>query len=665
MLKPNQKINLSSYLLGILRDKSCCHWCHVMEQESFEDEEVAQLLNEGFVAIKVDREERPDIDLLYMNVCQNLTGSGGWPLTVLLTPDRKPFFAGTYFPKRDRYGRPGLLTMLAAVREKWREDRERFERAGSEILDALAPRLEASQSGEGGPDLLKNCYRYLNNIFDPVYGGFGNAPKFPTPHHLLFLLRYWQRYHEDTALEMVEKTLLGMYCGGIFDHIGFGFSRYSTDGKWLVPHFEKMLYDNALLAYVYLEAYQATRKQFYARVAREIFLYILRDMASPEGGFYSAEDADSEGVEGKFYLWTPEKVKEVLGAEDGEYFCSCFGITKRGNFEGKNIPNLIGRRPGGYTAAQPPAENENIPPIPDERITAAREKLFSAREKRVHPFKDDKILTAWNGLMIAALARGAWVLEEEEYARRAEQAVRFLMSHLRSKDGRLLARYREGEAAFPGYLDDYAFLVWGLLELYQATFMPDYLADALELTGQMQELFWDREKGGFYFTGSDATHLPARPKEIYDGAIPSGNSVAALNLLRLARLTGNSKLEQSAAEQLRAFGGTVAAAPAGCTFYLCALDFTLGPGMDIVLAGERNAADTEELLNILRTSYLPRATSLLRPGGKEGEKLTRLAPFTADHHPVEHRATIYICQNYSCSPPVTDTEELKKLLKGA
>lgn len=626
-----------------------------MERESFEDEDVAKALNEGFVAVKVDREERPDLDMLYMNVCQALTGSGGWPLTVFLTPDMKPFFAGTYFPKRARYGRPGLLEILAAIREKWTTDRESIEKAGSDILNALKPQIAVAGAGDPDPELFKRCYAYLRKNYDPVYGGFRDAPKFPTPHQFLFLLRYWRRYDEPEALEMVEKTLQSMYCGGIFDHIGFGFSRYSNDRRWLVPHFEKMLYDNALLAYVYLEAFQATGKEFYSGIARDIFAYVLRDMTSSEGGFYSAEDADSEGVEGKFYLWSPEEVKEVIGNEDGEYFCGYYDITDKGNFEGRSIPNLIRRRDQVFGEDGLPAQNE--------RLRSARRKLFEAREKRVHPYKDDKILTSWNGMMIAALARGAWVLGDGKYACTAEKAARFLLTRLRNDKGRLLARYRDGEAAYTGYLDDYAFLAWGLIELYEATFDPDFLSEALKLTSQMRELFWDEEKGGFYFTGRDAEELVARPKEIYDGAIPSGNSVAALNILRLARLTGDSDLEQLAAAQLRAFGGTVAAAPAGYTFYLCALDFALGPAIEIVLAGERDSEDTRELLQVLQSAYLPQAAVLLRPEGKEGEKVQKLAPYTAGYRPLDGRAAVYLCRDYACQAPVTEPEELERLIK--
>lgn len=640
---------------------STCHWCHVMERECFEDEEVAALLNQGFVSIKVDREERPDIDSVYMNVCQAMTGSGGWPLTVFLTPERHPFFAGTYFPKGSRYGRPGLIDLLTAIREKWETDREELQGLGKEIMGRIAEQMMESVPGEPNPELLQSGYQSLANSFNPVYGGFGGAPKFPTPHHLLFLLRCWKRFQDANALEMVEKTLLAMYCGGIFDHIGFGFSRYSTDRQWLVPHFEKMLYDNALLSLAYLEAYQATGNTFYAGVAKKIFTYILRDMTSPEGGFYTAEDADSEGVEGKFYLWSPDEVKEVLGEDDGEYLCGLYDIREKGNFEGKNIPNLLDKMLDISldSVMGPDKAGERGNPLISERVDALRKKLFAAREKRIHPFKDDKILTSWNGLMIAALARGAWVLGEQSYAEAAEKAVHFLLEKLRRDDGRLLARYRDGDAAYPAYLDDYAFLTWGLLELYQATFQVEYLEEAIRLTREMLTLFWDEQDGGFYFSAHDQEEgLDARGKEISDMAIPSGNSAAAWNLLHLARLTGAREFDELAHRQLRSFAGAVRSAPHACTFYLCALDFYLGPPQEIVVTGERDDERTREMLDVLRSAYLPQAALLFYQEGNEGNRIAALAPYAADKRPIDGGAAVYICENYACRRPVTSPEEL-------
>lgn len=672
---------------------STCHWCHVMERESFEDEEVARLLNENFVSIKVDREERPDIDHIYMTVCQTLTGSGGWPLTVLMTPEKKPFFAGTYFPKHSRYKMPGLMEILEKVAETWRTKRDALVRDGDRIAEAVQPQFEAKPGGRlTEEDLKKACDQFARD-FDAEFGGFGGAPKFPTPHNLSFLLRHWKRSGEEKALQMVEKTLDSMYRGGIYDHIGFGFSRYSTDRIWLAPHFEKMLYDNALLAQVYLEAAQATGRDGYARVAREIFTYVLRDMTSPEGAFYSAEDADSEGVEGKFYVWTPEEVKAVLGEEDGETFCRLYGITEEGNFEGKSIPNLIKSGPewgpagvvseweltgkgteegparavpGKAPAKAKPAGRTASGGEAGElrrKLAAWRQKLFAARERRVHPHKDDKVLTAWNGLMVAALAKGAAVLSEPDYSRAAARAVDFILQRLRRADGRLLARYRNGEAAYPAYLDDYAFLTWGLLELYGATFDPRYLREAMALAEQVKRLFWDEEKGGYYFYGEDSEELLARPKEVYDGALPAGNSVMLLNLLRLARLTGDSVLEEMAARQVEAFAGEVKRHPRAFTHFLTGVQFALGPAREIVIAGREGDGAVRDMIGAVQQMFLPESVAVFKPEGEAGEEIGELAPFTRDTRAVGGLATAYVCQEFACRAPVTDAEELRELLQ--
>lgn len=428
---------------------SCCHWCHVMERESFEDEEVAQILNKNFVCIKVDREERPDIDSIYMSVCQSLTGRGGWPLTVFLTPDKHPFYAGTYFPKYDSMGMMGIMSLLKTVNDSWHSNRKTLLDSAKKIL-AFEKTDRRSADGNITKDIIHDAFSQLKYNFDSKYGGFGSAPKFPSPHNLLFLLRYWYSQKEPYALEIVEKTLDSMKNGGIYDHVGFGFSRYSTDKMWLVPHFEKMLYDNALLAIAYAEALLVTGNSSYSETVHQILDYILRDMTSLEGGFYSAEDADSEGVEGKFYVWTVEEIKEVLGSEDGLEYCKLYDITPAGNFEGLNIPNLIA------TGA--------LPQDKKTFVEACRKKLFAHRENRIHPYKDDKILTAWNGLMIAAMAYCGKALGEAKYITSAKKCADFLLQKLVRSDGRLLARYRDGDAALPAYLEDYAFLVWGLLK---------------------------------------------------------------------------------------------------------------------------------------------------------------------------------------------------------
>jgi len=621
-----------------------------MEGESFEDMEIASILNEHFIAVKVDREERPDIDSIYMTVCQALTGHGGWPLTVFLTPDKKPFFAGTYFPKEDRMGMIGLKSLLNRVINLWNSRRDELISSSNKITDIFnnSFNIQEEDIQENGipKDIIHDAFAEFKYAFDSVYGGFGSAPKFPTPHNLYFLLRYWHATGEDFALEMVEKTLDSMYRGGIFDHIGFGFSRYSTDRKWLVPHFEKMLYDNALLAIAYAEAYQATDKKIYAETAHKIFTYVLRDMTSPEGAFYSAEDADSEGVEGKFYLWTPSEVKEVLGEEAGTRFCRYYDITERGNFEGKNIPNLIGADISG-----------------EDTIFAeeCRNKLFLHREKRVHPYKDDKILTAWNGLMIAALSIAGRVFGEEKYTAAAEKALQFILEKLvRAGDGRLLARYRDGEAAFPAYADDYAFLVWGLIELYSTTFKPEYLKKALQFNNEMIELFLDNDYGGLYLYGNDSEQLIARPKEVYDGAMPSGNSVAAMNFLRLARLTGNHALEELAQQQFRVFGSKILQAPGAHGFMLCALMFAFSPAREIVLVENEEKINSGIMLKVLREKYDPFSTSLLY-SEKEPE-LKTLIPFIENYKAIDGKTTAYVCKNFACQAPVTDEAKFREAL---
>ena len=643
---------------------STCHWCHVMAHESFEHPEVARLMNEAFVSIKVDREERPDIDNVYMSACQVMTGSGGWPLSIIITPDKKPFFAATYIPREGRFGLIGMTELIPHIRELWAKRRGEALSLSNEIATVLQQTSQDTAGEELDEATLELAYEQLAKRFDGQHAGFSSAPKFATPHNLLFLLRYWKRGGNKAALDMVEKTLQTMRRGGIYDHIGFGFHRYSTDSQWLVPHFEKMLYDQAMLAMAYTEAYQATGKEDYGRTAREIFTYVLRDMTAPEGGFCSAEDADSEGEEGKFYLWTQEEVRQALGNEEADFVARVFNIEKDGNFaeqatrrrSGVNILHL--RKTLGELASDLNLSQQDL----QAHLEVIRQKLFAYREKRVHPMKDDKILTDWNGLMIAALAKGAQAFDEPEYAEAACHAADFILGNMRKPDGRLLHRYRDGQAGVEANLDDYAFLVWGLIELYEAIFDVRHLEVALELTSDMVRHFWDEDGGGFYLTPDDGESLFIRKKEIYDGAIPSGNSVAMLNLLRLGRMTATSDLEEKAARIGSAFSGSVKQSPSAHTQLMVALDFGIGPCYEVVIAGKAQAEDTKAMIKALRTRFLPNKVVLLNPSERESPEIAQLAEFTKNQSSVEGRATAYICLNYNCKLPATDINTMLELL---
>jgi uncharacterized protein YyaL (SSP411 family) len=651
-----------------------------MERESFEDREVANLLNKNFVSIKVDREERPDIDHIYMSFCQALTGTGGWPLTILMTPEKKPFFAGTYFPKSQHYGRAGLMEILNQAASLWKTDKNSLRESADDIVQYLQSeqqkqlseqknasasassntpqpnmKLKDSQLSEDwSKKAIEQAYKTFVRIHDRKYGGFGIAPKFPTPHILGFLLRYAEDHPDSQAYPMVRKTLDSMAKGGINDHIGFGFSRYSTDTKWLVPHFEKMLYDNALLAYVYLESYQSKHVNADSIRAREIFTYILRDMTSPEGAFYCAEDADSEGIEGKFYVWSPAEIRRVLGTEQGDLYCKAYNITPSGNFEGKNIPNLI-QANWDKIARDHQMTRSKL----ESLLETSRQSLFNVREQRIHPHKDDKVLTSWNGLMIASLAKGAQVLNEPVYLHAAERAFRFLKTKLCREDGRLLARYREGESANLAYMDDYAYLIWGLLELYAASGKSAYLEDAIELQEDQERLFADSLNGGYFLTGSDAEELLIRPKESHDGALPSGNSISALNLLRLARLTRDKKWETRAESQMTAFQSAITAHPSGHTAFLQALQLAQHPGQELILAGPLSAPEMPVMSKTIFSNFLP-YSSLIYQEGEIGQFL----PWVNDY-PIEETVTAYVCQDFSCQNPVKTPDELNQLLQQA
>lgn len=622
---------------------STCHWCHVMAHESFEDEETARVLNRSFVCIKVDREERPDIDAVYMSVCQAMTGSGGWPLTILMTPEQKPFYAGTYLPKHSRYGHLGLMELLTQVEVLWNSQREKLYHTGEEILSWLQTQKESSQA-EPSRELLHRAAAGLSKSFDPEWGGFGQAPKFPTPHNLTFLMQYAALEHDKRAMQMVERTLQCMAEGGIYDQIGGGFSRYSTDRQWLIPHFEKMLYDNALLIYAYAEAYQITKNTLFLSVIQETVSYVLRELTDEEGGFYCGQDADSDGIEGKYYTLTPAEVLSVLGKEDGEDFCRFFGITERGNFEGKSIPHLPGQ--SGRK---------------DERMKKLCEKLHAYRLSRTSLHKDDKILTAWNSLMIATLAKASFLCREPDWLHAARKAQQFLETRLTDSHGRLYVRYRDGETAGTGNLEDYAYYVWALLELYQTTWDADDLEKAVSVANHMTRWFADREMGGFYLSASDAEALISRPKETWDGALPSGNSVAALVLSLLSELTGEESWQVERDRILRYLTGEAEAYPSGHCFAMSAMCSVLYPSSQLICVSTEKRIP-EELTDFLRRNYLPGLTVLFLTS-QNRKQLARIAPFTA-HYPIpDSDAAYYLCQGNTCSACTGDFQALSASIK--
>jgi uncharacterized protein YyaL (SSP411 family) len=627
-----------------------------MERESFADERIAKIMNEHFVSIKVDREQRPDVDAVYMNAVQMMSGSGGWPLSVFLTPQGEPFYGGTYFPPSDVYGRPSFERVLLSIAEAWKNKQKELIESAGKISGVLASLSEQTAQETLTIDLLKKAYSYFENAFDSAYGGFGGAPKFPQAGNLSMLLAYWHRTGDAKTLAMVEKTLDAMAKGGIYDHLGGGFHRYATDARWLVPHFEKMLYDQALLSRVYIQAYQATGNEDYARVTREVFDYVQRDMTAPEGGFYSAEDADSEGKEGLFYVWTPQEIESILGPEHTKVFAEYYGVTEKGNFEdNKNILNIDG------PLEEVPKRLKKDPTEVEGIIHQGRSKLLAHRAKRIRPHRDDKVITGWNGLMISAMACGGAALQEPRYVAAAEKAAEFVLSKLR-RDGRLMRYYRDEKVVGPGFLDDYAFVIMGLLDLYEATFDAKWLEEARKLTEQMIEQFGDEQAGGFYLSGRDAERLIVRNKPGYDGAVPSGNSVAALALLKLGRLTMEQRFTEPGERVLQAFSGQIVQSPALLTAMLMALDFSIGPTQEIVIAGDPEATDTKEMLRLVRSRFLPRAVVLLHGAGKAGEAIEKEVAFLRGQVAIDGKATAYVCENYVCKRPVNSVSELKGLL---
>jgi uncharacterized protein YyaL (SSP411 family) len=636
---------------------SACHWCHVMERESFEDEEIARQMNEQFVNIKVDREERPDLDQIYMNAVQMMTRHGGWPLTVFLTPDLVPFYGGTYFPPEDRQQMPGFPRILAAVSEAYRTRPDEVRQSASEILSELRRMSDAPESSETiNTQLLDNAYQGLARTYDPRHGGFGGAPKFPSSMSLDFLLRTWRRTGDESALEMVTHSCRQMAWGGMYDQLGGGFHRYSTDARWLVPHFEKMLYDNALLTRLYLHAFQATGDGFFRRVVEETLGYVRREMTDASGAFYSTQDADSEGVEGKFFVWDKEEVETLLGPEDARLFCAYYDVTEGGNFEEGNILNIP------KSSEEVAREQKVTPERLAEAVNRGRGILFTERERRVKPGRDEKVITAWNGLMLEACAEAAAVLGREDYREMAERNAEFILDTL-VKDGLLLHVYKDGRAKHVAFLDDYAFFVSGLVTLYETTGRVRWLREAVRLADKMLEEFWDEEGGGFFYNGVSGEQLIVRSKDYFDNATPSGNSVAAEALLRLSVLTGNENYGRRAVNVLRLVRDAVERYPSAFGYALGAFDFHLAKPKEVVIVSGEDADGAARLEREVWGRYLPNKIVALA-ADKDDKAAAELVPLLRERTALGGRATAYVCESYTCLQPVNTPEELAAQLEG-
>jgi uncharacterized protein len=632
---------------------SACHWCHVMEHESFENEKIAALMNELFVNIKVDREERPDLDEIYMNAVQMLTGRGGWPMTMFLTPDRKPFYGGTYFPPEDRLGMPGFPRILLGVSQVYRERPEDVEKSVSQILGALERMSESQQTGKNfSTSIIVDGAEKVARAYDSDNGGLGQAPKFPNAGVYELFLRHHARSKNERFLEMVVHTLTKMAQGGIYDHLGGGFHRYSVDAKWLVPHFEKMLYDNGQLLRIYAHAYTITREPLFKTVIDETVEYLLREMLHPEGGFYSTQDADSDGEEGKFFVWTTAEINRVLGDQDAEVFCRMYDVGEPGNFEGKNILHPI------LTVDQASQFFRQEPSVIEALIDRSKQKLFVEREKRIRPFRDEKIIMAWNGLMLSGLAEAAKVTENIAAGAAAKQTVEFIFNNM-FRDGFLLHTYKDGRSKLLGYLDDYAFLAVGLLDLYEASFERSYLDRAVELTDIMLQEFWDERDGGFFFTGKSHEQLISRAKPVFDASIPSGNAMATQLLLRLHHLTGKDHYRVNSETVLRSYYDAMESQPFGFAHLLCALDAYLAETTEIMIVGDPADAGVHKFMAEINSLYLPnKVVQLAAPD----VALSSISPLLQGKTQIDRKATAYVCQNFTCSAPVTSEKELRTLL---
>jgi uncharacterized protein YyaL (SSP411 family) len=630
---------------------SACHWCHVMEHESFEDPATAAIMNEHYVNIKVDREERPDIDSIYMSAVQQMTGHGGWPMTVFITPGGAPFYGGTYYPPEPRHGLPSFRQILLAVAEAWRERRADVDQSAEHMAEALRQSGELrAAAGTLDASILDRAYRSLSSRFDSAWGGMAGAPKFPQPLTLEFLLRTWKRTGNGDAMRFLDVTLRRMAAGGMYDHVGGGFARYSTDAHWLVPHFEKMLYDNALLARLYTHAWQATGDNAHRAVAEDVLAWVTREMTSPEGGFYSALDADSEGEEGKFYVWTPGEIDSIIGAEDGALVRAYYGVTEAGNFEGHNILHVW--RTMDDVAAEQGVGVERL----QNALDRARPRLYEERAKRVWPGRDDKVLTSWNAMMLHAFAEAARAFESHEYRRIAVASAEFLVGRLRTEDGRLARTYKDGRAKIPGFLEDHALLAEALVAVYETTWDERWLREARTLADQVLQSFWDEEQGIFFDTAADAEQLVIRPRDLFDNATPSGNSAAVNALLRLAELVGDERYSRVARRVLESLADTMARVPAGFGHLLSALDFHLATPTEVAFVGTPGEAETDALLRVVGRAYLPNTVTALRRARESGDE--ELIPLLRGRTAREGRATAYVCERFACQQPVTDPAAL-------
>jgi uncharacterized protein YyaL (SSP411 family) len=635
---------------------SACHWCHVMEHESFENSKTASIMNEHFVNIKVDREERPDLDSIYMDAVVAMTGQGGWPMSVFLTPEGTPFYGGTYFPPTPRQGMPSFEQVLVSISHAYHNQREQVLQNGETLITHIQRNITLESSGSLDPSVPDRAVQALGRRFDGIYGGFGGAPKFPQPMTYDFLLRNYHRSPKETTLQMLELTLLRMAHGGIYDQLGGGFHRYSVDAIWLVPHFEKMLYDNALLARLYLHTYQLTNKPFYRKVVEETLDYVAREMTDPAGGFYSAQDADSEGEEGKFFLWTLDEIKQILGEQDAAIFCAAYDVTPRGNFEGKSILNIPS--PLDEIAEKLELSLAEL----DETLQRCKEILFEVREERIKPARDEKVLTSWNGLMLAAFAEAARVLNRPDYLTLAINNAAFILDTMLS-DGRLFRTWKAqpGKAKLMGYLEDYAFYADGLLALYQSTFDPKYFEQAQQLANVVLKHFSDTQNGGFFDTADDHEQLITRPKSMQDNAIPCGNSMAVRVLLAMAAYTGDSRYETPALRALAGLQEPMVQYPSAFTHWLGNLEFVLGAPKEIAIVGPLDTQPTQQMLGLLQRDYYPNQVIAVA----EETKTTGHPPLVENRPALDGQTTVYVCQNFTCRQPVTTVEELSTLFKAS